>query len=48
MGTLILDKEEQKYDAKQIEKAIQDLRRSWKRQIWDEKENEAHIHLGKI
>lgn len=48
MGTLIIDKDEQKYDAKHIEKAIQDLRKSWRQQIWDEEGEVAHIHLDKV
>ena len=48
MGTLILDSDEQKYSAKQIEKAIQNLRKSWRMKAWDKEDDMAHVHLGKI
>jgi len=49
MGTLILDKDEQKYTPKEIEKAIQKLRRDWRMRNWDLIEDDiVHVHISKV
>jgi hypothetical protein len=45
MVTLILNKEEQNFEPKQIEKTIQALRRDWRQKNFDFIEDDmVHIH----